>query len=186
MKYNPDIHNRKSIRLKDYDYSQSGLYFITICTQNKEHIFGEIINDTVGAGFSCPDNINEAKIILSEYGKIIENEIKKLNKKDPTISCEEYVIMPNHIHFIIDIKNNVKTKIGREDPAPTIGEIIGYYKFITTKQYNEILEIKNEKYIKLWQRNYYENIIKNEKTYLMVSEYIKNNLLKWTDDKYFK
>ena len=74
----------------------------------------------------------------------------------------------------------------REDTAPTIGNIVGYFKFITTKLYNEILEIKKEKYLKLWQRNYYENIIRNEKQYIMISEYIKNNPLKWIDDKYYE
>jgi REP element-mobilizing transposase RayT len=181
MSYNPDIHHRKSIRLKEYDYSQEGLYFITICTQNREHLFGEIVdNNDVGAGFSRP-NINQ--IHKTKIGKIIENEIINLPNKYKNIKCDEYVIMPNHIHFIIEIMENIK---GREDPAPTIGNIVGYFKFITTKLYNEILEIKNEKYLKLWQRNYYENIIRNEKQYIMVSEYIKNNPLKWTDDKYYE
>lgn len=73
MTYNPDIHNRKSIRLKNYDYSREGLYFITICSHNKEYIFGEIIEEDVGAHCMCPNS----KVILNEYGKIVENELLK-------------------------------------------------------------------------------------------------------------
>jgi hypothetical protein len=88
MRYNPDIHHRRSIRLKGYDYSQSGLYFITICVQNREYLFGEIIND---------------EMILNENGKIIDTEWKNLENKYSRIELHEYVIMPNHFHAIIAI-----------------------------------------------------------------------------------
>ena len=181
MTYNPNIHNRKAIRLKDYDYSQEGLYFITICSHNKECIFGEI----VGAGSSRPtDNllmdINEPKIILNKNGIIIKNEYINLRNKYRNIKCHEYVIMPNHFHCIIEI---IKDQMGGK--TPPLPEIIGYFKFQTTKKYNEILKIKNEKFLSLWQRNYFENIIRNEKRYLQIVEYIENNPLKWVEDRYY-
>jgi len=82
------------------------LYFITICTQNKEKIFGEITN--VGAHCMCPNRESNTKMILSEYGKIVEEEINKTNKIRENIEINEYVIMPNHVHFIIEIIDNLK------------------------------------------------------------------------------
>ncbi|MBN1467241.1 MAG: hypothetical protein JXM74_04120 [Fusobacteriaceae bacterium] len=111
MTYNPDIHNRKSIRLKGYDYSQDGLYFITICSHNKECIFGEIIEE-VGAHCMCPNS----RIILNEYGKIVENELLKTKEIRKNIQINHYVIMPNHIHFVIEIMFDNK---GHMQCAPT-------------------------------------------------------------------
>ena len=93
MKYNPDIHHRGSIRLKGYDYSQAGLYFITICTQNRKCIFGKIIDNAKGT-MIC---------ILNEYGRIAEREWIKTLQMRPNIHLDVFVIMPNHIHGIIKI-----------------------------------------------------------------------------------
>jgi len=86
MKYNPDLHHRRSLRLKDYDYSQIGAYYISICTQNRECLFWEIA---------------DKKMVLSDAGKMIEKWYLELPNKFPGIQCDEYIIMPNHIHFII-------------------------------------------------------------------------------------
>ena len=181
MTYNPDIHHRKSIRLKEYDYSSEGLYFITLCTKNTEKIFGEI----VGAGFSRPNDdllneIKETELILNKIGMVIKDEYINLKNKYKNIKCHEHVIMPNHFHCIIEI---IKHQEGGK--TPPLPEIIGYFKFQTTKRYNEIIEIKNERFLSLWQRNYYENIIRKEKRHFQVIEYIKNNPLKWKEDKYY-
>ena len=85
--YNPNKHHRKSIRLKGYDYSQAGLYFITICCQNKVHLFGNVINK---------------QMILNDAGKMIEKWFNELQNKFPDVKCHEMVVMPNHIHFIIE------------------------------------------------------------------------------------
>ena len=177
MKDNPEIHHRKSIRLKDYDYSKEGLYFITICTQNRENLFGEIINKNVGAGSSCPN------IELTKIGEIIKNQYFELEKHFDNIRCNEYVIMPNHFHFIIEIIEGGKTPPLHKSK---LGNIIGYFKYQTTKEYNELMDVKNEKYLKLWQRNYYENIIINDEIHQKVIEYIEKNPLKWEEDKYYK
>lgn len=177
MTYNPEIHNRKSIRLKNYDYSKNGMYFVTICTYQRNPILCKIYNNAnVGAGcHPCPktkkqNNLkkqNDIIIQLSPIGKFIENEIKHQN-------IEKYIIMPDHIHCIINNYNQ-----GRDGTLP-LHRIVGKIKSYTTKKYNEI---NNTNGLKLWQRNYYEHIIKNEKEYYNICEYIKQNPQKWIENK---
>ncbi len=151
--YNLNYHNRYSIRLKEYNYAKSGMYFITICSHNREKIFGKIEDDIMN---------------LSKYGLIAERTLqiiqKRLNKK---ILIPEYIIMPNHLHFIVQIKrdNIIKLK-----------DLITTYKSIVTKNIN-----KNE-FIIVWQRNYYEHIIRNEKELFLIIKYIKNNPINWKQD----
>jgi REP element-mobilizing transposase RayT len=187
--YNPEIHHRKSIRLKGYDYSKNGIYFITICTHNRENLFGEII---------------DGKMIINDAGKMVEKEILKTNEIRENIKIEEYIIMPNHIHFVIEIvgamplerpnitsnnEHNNKTKTEEKIfhqgsntmQSNTIGSIVNHIKSKVTKWCRQNSNIDNA-----WQRNYYENIIRNEEIYQRVSEYIKNNPQNWTDDKYYK
>ena len=201
MPYNPNIHHRRSIRLKGYDYSQAGLYFITICTQNRNCLFGEIINH---------------KMILNQAGQMIETEWLKLPKRFTNIQLHEYVVMPNHFHAILEIvdQNNVvdQNKINQYnmitqhatvnqnasdernekgqtqgfDPTnKTVGDMVGAYESITTVEY--IRGVKNNNWQpfnkKLWQRNYWEHIIRDEKSYKTISDYIINNPLKWDNDK---
>jgi len=113
-KYNPEVHHRKSIRLKDYDYSKEGMYFITICTKNRECILSQIEYNNVGAGFhACPENI---KVIMLPIGKEIKNTIDYINNNYYNTKINNYIIMPNHIHMIININNHT----GRAwKPAPT-------------------------------------------------------------------
>jgi hypothetical protein len=111
MVYDPSIHHRKSIRLKGYDYSQAGLYFITICVQNKKLLFGEIARPIpIHAGVDpnvCqiyPDN--DPQLTLNDAGKMIEKWFQKLEDKFPDIKCDIFIVMPNHVHCIIP--TNVK------------------------------------------------------------------------------
>ncbi len=187
MSYNPEIHKRKSIRLKDYDYSKEGMYFITICTYNKEGLFGKII---------------DGKMILNNVGEIVKRELLKTNEIRKNVKINNWVIMPNHIHFLIEIlggfpsgkplQNNSLKNVGvlplanpeknqNKLKANTIGSIVNQIKSKVTKEVRKETEIYS-----VWQRNYYENIIKNEEIYIKVSEYIENNPLKWEEDKYFK
>ena len=183
MKYNPEIHHRKSIRLKDYDYSKEGLYFITICCQNREHLFGEIV---------------DGQMILNGAGLMVEKEIIKTIEIRKNVKIEEYVIMPNHIHFIMEIlkagfssgkplqeiKSNENVGVlpmanpNKLNPN-TVGSIVNQIKSKVTKEVR-----KNTNIYDVWQKNYYENIIRNEKMYLKVIEYIKNNPARWDEDKY--
>jgi putative transposase len=195
-KYNPHIHHRKSIRLKGYDYSQAGLYFITICCQDRICRFGNVVN---------------GKMILNAYGIIAFNEWLKTAELRPNVELGEFIIMPNHMHAIIRLSgrgelhspdnngttelhspNNGPTELHSPDqtgvcktplrsPTQTVGAIVRGYKSSVTRQLG--LMGFDEK---LWQRNYFEHIIRNEQSYHTISEYIINNPAKWTNDTFFK
>jgi REP element-mobilizing transposase RayT len=195
-KYDPNIHHRRSIRLKGYDYSQAGLYFITICTQNRECLFGHITN---------------GEMILNDAGKMVETEWLNLKTRFPNIELHEYVVMPNHFHGILEIvgaalvaaqsaqsalvaaqsaQSQTEKDKGQPQgiaPTKTVGDMMDAFKSITTVEY--IRGVKNSGWQpfdgKLWQRNYYEHIIRNEKSYETISEYILNNPAKWQDDKFY-
>lgn len=185
--FNPDIHHRHSIRLKDYDYSLEGWYFITICTQNRECLFGKILN---------------RQMILNEYGQNVNQCWLEIPNHFPSVILHEYIIMPNHLHGIIQIKydNNNATPVGagsacpnnndrinhdgQANPAPTIshphialGNIIGYFKYQTTRQ----IDLPT----KLWQRNYHEHIIRNQNSYQRIADYIGINPACWQMDKFY-
>ena len=182
MKYNPDIHHRRSIRLKGYDYSQAGLYFITICTQNRLCLFGEIEN---------------GEMILNDPGIMIEHQWQELIYCFDNIKLHEFIVMPNHFHGIIEFvgvplvgTQNMEQPSTMGQPqgiAPTVGDMVGAFKSLTTNEY--IRGVKNNDWSrfnkKLWQRNYYEHIIRDEKSYYRILEYIKTNPRKWQDDKYY-
>ena len=173
-----ELPQRRTIRLKDYDYSQNGMYFITICTQDKKKILGKIITNAVG---------NDALVVPSKIGQIIIecwNNIQELNKN---IYINEFIVMPNHIHGIIEIRNqketnsNVEKKYGFEVEERrgrrSLQSVIKDFKSVTTRRYNEIVNEKNKNM--LWQKSYYEHVIRNEKEYYEIVKYIKNNPLKW-------
>jgi len=196
-KYNPYIHHRRSIRLKGYDYSQAGLYFITICCQDRVCRFG----DVVGAN-PC----GRPEMILNEYGQIAYDEWVKLPKRFPNFELDVFQIMPNHMHGIILLNDipvgewftpaqhyddtNGQLPNGQNGQPQgiantTVGDMVGAYKSLVANGCLEIYKRKNEMMGKLWQRNYYEHIIRNEQSYHRISEYIINNPAKWADDKFY-
>ena len=162
---------RRSIRLKEYDYSQAGGYFITICTYNCRYLFGNIIKE---------------KMRLNIYGKTVMECWNDIPEHFDNIMLDEYVVMPNHAHGIIMIveKGDVgatrrvaPTKITTIRPN-TIGSIIGQIKSITTKK------IRNGGMKSFrWQRNYWEHVIRNEVKLFKIRQYIQNNPLKWHLDR---
>jgi len=195
MKYNPEIHHRKSIRPKEYDYSQAGHYFVTICTHNREHLFGEIADGVIK---------------LNKYGKIVKEELLRTEEIRQNIKIDYFVIMPNHIHLILIIKEqylNYNDVVGvhcneplRQNPynsnepfqlqntekfgkstKNSLSTIIKLLKSTITKQINDI---RNSPGLPIWQRNYYEHIIRNEKELNEIRKYIHNNPLNWNDDEY--
>ena len=179
-------YNRKSIRLKKYDYSKNGDYFITICTKNREKILStiEIPQDTCrGRVPPLPETeyINNIPIIqtYTKISEIIKETFNNISKLD-NVSIEDYIIMPDHIHFIaqlnnLDMKYCKNTTKGRGGTLP-LHDIIARFKSFTTKQYNEINGTIG---MKLWQRNYFEHIIRNEKEYLEILKYMQYNPLKY-------
>ncbi|MBL0311066.1 MAG: hypothetical protein IPP77_15785 [Bacteroidetes bacterium] len=246
MPFNPNIHHRRSIRLKGYDYSQAGLYFITICCADRACLFGKIEN---------------GEMVLNEFGNIASNEWMKTPQLRPQIEMDVFIIMPNHMHAIIaindtgrdalhtpnenanDVGRNVlhtpnddntpddnANDVGRgvlhtpndenkpddnanekqgvcnmsndntneiqgvcntplRSPSNTVGAIIRGYKSSVTKQINALGGHGNgalDSPMPLWQRNYHEHIIRNEKSYQTIAQYIINNPAKWADDKFYK
>ena len=224
------MHNRKSIRLKNYDYSDNGFYFLTICTWNRECIFGEVIED---------------KVQLNNYGKIVLEELERSIKIRKEIIIDVFTIMPNHIHCIIVIENNYnninqncndiinvienkncqnmvdepddiwineynikannnirkngynvgankknvganKKNVGANGRSPlhmkpqSLSSFVAGFKSIVTSRINEL---RNTPGHPVWQRNYYEHIIRDGKSLQNIRQYILNNPLQWNEDK---
>lgn len=175
QKYNPEIHKRRSVRLKNYDYSQEGLYFVTICCQNKEHFFGKIEN---------------GQMILNPIGKIVKQCWEETPKIRPNVMLHQFVVMPNHFHAIVEIvhrrgvlhtPNDNEMQKGvcntpLRSPSQTLGAIVRGFKSAVSKNAG----------FSVWQRNYHEHIIRNEQSYFKIAEYIENNPLKWEEDCFYK
>ena len=172
MKYDPNIHHRRSIRLKDYDYSSVGAYFITICTENRECILSSLRR---GNPCGCP------KIELTELGRICNNMLFGISAMY-NIIISKYVIMPNHIHFLMIISNDDTRATARV--APTVGDIVGGYKSLVLKIWLKKCNENNISMGQIWQRNYYEHIIRDEQDYEIKWNYIDTNPLNWEKDEY--
>lgn len=156
-----EMPKRKQIRIKEYDYSQPGYYFITICASERKCLFSSL----VGAAISRPQ--------LTECGKYIEKSLSEISKIYKNVSVDKYVVMPNHVHIILVIAEMAEN--GRMISAPTIPQIVGQMKRWVSKQAG----------YSCWQKSYYEHIIRNEQEYQSICEYIENNPLKWELDKYY-
>ncbi len=200
MRFKPKNHHRQSIRLPGYDYSQAGAYFITICSRDREGIFGEMVDE---------------KIRLNTNGFIVQEEWHKTPQIRPAVALDAFVIMPNHIHGIILIKDCRGSAVGARSIVPlqrvplpqreqfgqptanSIPTIIRGFKAIVTKRINEIRYrgktqennvgarsiVPLHAHIPIWQRNFYEHIIRDEKDFEKIREYIENNPLRWLEDE---
>jgi REP element-mobilizing transposase RayT len=158
-----NLPKRKMNRVQNYDYSSSGAYFITVCTQNH----AQILSNIVGEGSPLPQ--------LTTHGKITEKIILSVNQKYPTVTVDKYVIMPNHIHIIFVIDSN-----GMGNPSPTISTVMGWLKYNITKTINQYLGNSGNK---IFQRSFYDHVIRNEKDYIKHYNYIETNPLLWEREK---
>jgi len=195
-KFDPRKHHRRSIRLKNYNYASEGAYYVTIVTQGREHLFGEIVNE---------------EMVLNEAGEMIVKWWNELPNKFPNMILGEFVVMPNHFHGIIFIVETVgadlrvrpddgKNKPDQKDenissqkgghigpplqPAP-LSQMLQWFKTMTTNEYIRGVKQLNWKPFvgKLWQRNYYEHIIRNEKELQQKTDYILDNPSRWNEDE---
>ena len=189
-RFDPQKHHRRSIRLRGYDYSSEGAYYITIVTQGRECLFGEIV---------------DREFHLNEYGEVVQKWWNEIPIHFPNVELGAFIMMPNHIHGIIfitterrgealspcnDPDNNIQNayvdgtnNMGGATPPlrkPTLGQIVAYFKYQSTKEMNQI-ETKNA-ITKFWQRNYYEHIIRNEKDLQNKTAYIEANPSLWDED----
>ena len=187
MRYDPRKHHRRSIRLKGYDYGSPGAYFVTICTQRHECV----LDDPVVSG-------------------IIEDVWNALPKWFPTIELDEFVVMPNHVHFIVWINRPVGAipavapdkAVGagstggsyeaawtipepqKVNETPTLGDVVGAFKSLVFKVYLEwVRDNDPTRRAKFWQRNYYEHIVRNERELQAIRQYIRNNPENWPADR---
>lgn len=169
MKRRLELPVRKSNRLKDFDYSSNGLYFVTICTKDKADLFW---NPVVGADIIRPPDNCDYRNKFSEYGKTVETAILNISEKYPTVVVDKYCVMPNHIHLIVYIGNEYG---GRIISAPTLSVVIGQMKSWVTKMCG----------FPIWQKSFHDHIIRNKNDYLKISEYIEQNPIRWELDCYY-
>lgn len=161
------------MRLKQYDYSQNGAYFITICTHNKLHTLCKISRDNPRG---CPE------IQYTPLGNIALKELLCINEIAGA-TLDKYVIMPNHIHMIISL--NYDNADSRKGCPYSVPQIIGRYKSIVSNGWLKICKQYNMKMGDIWQRSYFDHIIRNENEYLEKWQYIENNPYKWEEDDYY-
>ena len=177
--YDPDTHHRRSIRLKGYDYAQDGAYFVTVVTRDRLCLFGDVI---------------EEKMHVNRAGSMILKVWEELPKRFPTIGLDAFVVMPNHVHGILVVRNRVGVPLvgtlrdgdrATTRVAPTLGEIVGAYKSITTVRYTQGVKagMWNPFRERLWQRNYYEHVVRNESELNRAREYIAGNPALWERDR---
>jgi putative transposase len=188
MTYDPNRHHRRSIRLRGYDYSQAGAYFVTIVTQNREPLFGEVIN---------------GEMRLNESGACVMRWWEDIPRHFPGVDTDAFVVMPNHVHGIIVITDADNVGAGSPRPdapippqntpgtdavagadaaprqRPSLGNVVAYFKYQTTKTINAMRQTPSAR---IWQRNYYEHIIRDEASLNRIREYIANNPLRWAAD----
>lgn len=180
MKYDPDVHHRQSTRSTGYNYSDPGAYFVTICTRNRECLFGEIVG---------------GKVRLNEWGEIAQEEWFRSEqiRHEIRLKPNEFVVMPNHIHGIVWIRGNHAGATARLPLPPdvsnprgpvsrSLGAFLTGFKSAVTKQINQL---RGTPGISVWQRNYFEHIIRNEEELSRIREYIISNPSNWrTDENY--
>lgn len=194
MKYNPDIHHPRSLRLKEFDYSSEGAYFVTLCVQGGQYLFGDVADD---------------EMKLSDAGRMVLSVWSELPRYGSSIAVDEFIMMPNHVHGIIFLNNvgagpracpdngtptptrrtNRLHKSGRpQGGAPymiSLPDLVHRFKSLTTSRYRSgVIQSYWPPFVgKLWQRNYYEHIIRNESELTRIRAYIRDNPLNWETDE---
>ena len=212
MAYNPRKHHRRSIRLKGYDYTAPGAYFVTICTHDHVCTFGEVV---------------EGDMRLNAYGRVVDTYWSRIPRHFPHVTLDAWVVMPNHIHGIIVITDAPSpvdkrgrricrgeailesTPVMRHDlepqpssnstgytgiasplqsqptrphgvPSGSLGAIVGNFKSITNRRINRMRHTPGGR---VWQRNYWDHIIRNDRAYQRIRQYIENNPALWEEDQ---
>lgn len=158
-----ELPRRKQIRLTEYDYSTPNAYFITICTDNRKNLFWK------DAGMIIDQSEN---IPLTNLGSITQQSIAQISKRYPMISVDHFVIMPNHIHLLLQINTDVN---GRSVIAPTISTVVRLMKGTVSRQAG----------FAVWQKGFYDHVIRNDNDYQEIWNYIDGNPSKWTEDKLY-
>ena len=167
MRLYSEIPSRHSIRLQQYDYSQENFYFVTLCVHSRECLFG---------------NISEGNIALNDAGKMVKHWFFELENKYQNLKCDEFICMPNHAHFIVNFRPMAGA--GPCVRPYSLGDLVQWFKTMTTNEY--VRKVKDNSWKrfsgKLWQRNYWERVIRSETELYFVREYIAGNPGQWEKD----
>jgi putative transposase len=169
LRYDPDKHHRRSIRLKEYDYSRAGAYFITICVQQRECLFGEVVDHAMQP---------------NDAGRMVERWWRELTKKFPSAVLDTSVLMPNHLHGVLFLKPVTQALAGGKACSPTLGAVMDWLQTMTTNEY-----IRGVRHLawrsfpgRLWQRDYHDHVIRSEEELKSIREYILQNPARWAWD----
>jgi REP element-mobilizing transposase RayT len=194
MPYNPDSHHRRSIRLPGYDYTQAGAYFVTICVQERRCLFGEIADGRMAA---------------NPAGKMVEQTWCELAHKYPSVLLDAFVLMPNHVHFVVvltapqisanDVRAGMEARpqsgqtwrpgqprgAAPTSDRPALPDVVHWFKSLTTARYRHgVADCHWMPFPgRLWQRNYYEHIVRDETDMQRIQEYIATNPMRWEQDQ---
>lgn len=185
MNYDPDKHHRRSIRMRGYDYAQEGVYFVTVCAQDRQCLFGEIV---------------DGEIRLNDAGRMVQAVWKELSIHYPGVEGDEFVVMPNHVHGLIVLvgagpracpdvgpRRACPEKGQPQGVAPTLSlpDVLHRFKTLTTKRYADSVEQLGwiPFHHRLWQRNYYEHVVRDEESLDRIRQYILDNPARWEFDR---
>jgi REP element-mobilizing transposase RayT len=163
MQHKPPIGRpeRRWVRLREYDYSTPGAYFVTICADGRRCIFG---------------SSEDASIRLTSWGAMARTEWERLGKRWSNVSIDEFVVMPNHIHGLVLIIDN-------GERAPKLGSIVNAFKGDVVKR---VRDVSGNSSMALWQRSYYDHIVRDQDELDRIREYIRNNPAQWAEDEYYR
>ncbi len=178
----PAEHSRRTIRIRGYDYTLPGAYFVTLCTQDREYLYGVVAED---------------EMLLNDLGKIVQEEWRKTPFIRPDVELDTFIIMPNHLHGIIMIheratavRNDKETHLAkpraasdgpRGAPSGSLGAIVGQFKSASARRINRTRSTPGSA---VWQRGFYEHVIRSEESLARIREYIAGNPAKWAEDEY--
>ena len=162
-----DFAERKSLRLKEYDYGENGAYFVTVCSKEKRHIFGSL----VGAGHPAGPHTQ-----LSDIGKIVDKNIRAISENYPDVFVDAYAVMPNHIHIVLRIDKPYSRAGQCPAPTVTLPKVMSALKSLCSRESGKAL----------WQRGYYEHVCRNYPDYIACCRYVLDNPAKWAEDEYYK
>ena len=178
MRYDPAKHHRRSIRLRDYNYSQNGMYFVTLCTQGRKCLFGDVV---------------DGEMRLNAYGQIIQDEWLRTSAVRHEAESDAFQVMPNHLHAIVVITGGAPSTVGATGRSPlqaehqpphgpakrSLGSLVAGFKSGATKNINQR---RGTPGAPVWQRSYYDHVIRNEADLNRIRQYILDNPAKWPED----
>ncbi len=172
MPYDPNKHHRRSIRLRGYDYSTTGAYFVTICVEQRRCLFGDVIDEAIQ---------------LHKAGQMIQHMWQQMPQRFPMIMLDTFVVMPNHFHAIVHLESQPYLDTSGTTPPTrtTLGDVLGAFKSLTTNAYVRGVHHENWPQFdrRLWQRTYWDRIIRNDSELRNVRAYIERNPAQWLADR---